>query len=137
MLCLISLARAEVTREQAKELLLAAAGGAAIDREMAVYLTSEPLEAGASIEPFINEGDPVVLTEATWFGWIDDNPSAFFSHRTRFVFIRVSDGAVTVVNQEWWPEVDEEPPFAEDETDADPSLIVQSTRHEVEPEAGE
>lgn len=127
------LLRADLTREEAKVIMMSVAGKGAIDREIAVYLTMNPLAAGAEVEPFLNEGDPVKLTAATWFGWIDDEPSAFFSHRVRFVYIRASDGEVTVVNHEWWPEVDGDPPFAEQEIKAKPDLVLLSSRHEVDP----
>jgi hypothetical protein len=43
------------------------------------------------------------ISEKTWFFWIDDAPAALFAHPTRFVFVQASSGEVTVVDEDWWP----------------------------------
>lgn len=124
---------ADLTREEAKAALLKVVGNLGQDREVSIYLTATTLPAGSSIEPFINEGDPQILPAVTWFGWIDDNPNALFSHRTRFVYINASDGAVTVVNHEWWPELNGESIFSEVQITATPGLVIVCPRRERQP----
>ena len=69
------------------------------------------------------------MTAPTWFCWIDDDPTAFFEHRTRYVFIDVATGDVDVVVEGWWPELNGSPLFMTDAEWEDPDLVIYSCIH--------
>ena len=46
----------------------------------------------------------------------------------RYVYIDVRTGATEVIVQEWFPMVNEENPWGDEEVEADPSLVVFTTR---------
>lgn len=120
--------RADITREQAIDIVNDIVSPATLDHEARAFLTLAPLEIGDRIEPFDEPDRGTTLTARSWFAWIDDDPEAFFAHKVRFVFIDASTGAVRVEAQRWWPEVNGEPPFSRDAVAANPLLRIFSTR---------
>lgn len=120
--------RADITREQAIEIVNGVVSPATLDHEARAFLTLTPLNIGDRIEPFDEADRGTTLTAATWFAWIDDDPEAFFAHKVRFVFIDAVTGDTKVEVHEWWPEVNGEPPFSRDVVAANPELQIFSTR---------
>ena len=138
--------RADLTREEAVEIMLKLVTPETLTRDLDSYLTAAPLVAGDVVTPFVEDERARTLTKATWFGWIDDNPDAFFTHKVRYVYIDATTGATEVIVQEWFPMVNEENPWGDEEVAADPSLLVFTSRNgdpdlepdpDPEPEEGE
>jgi hypothetical protein len=120
--------RADITRDDAIDVVYRLLSPATLDHEAAAYLTMTPLPAGTQIVPFGDENRAVTLTSSVWFAWIDDQPDAFFTHRVRYVFIDVATGKPTSVAQRWWPEVNGVPVFSSAAVQAQPALRIFSTR---------
>lgn len=79
-----------------------------LDHDVIVFALPTPLQPGDRIGPYTRPGrlEPAPLRtieRETWFYWIDDAPSARFSHPTRFVFVDAETGAVEVESHDWWP----------------------------------
>ncbi|MFN0127447.1 MAG: hypothetical protein ACKV19_12255 [Verrucomicrobiales bacterium] len=119
---------AEVTREQAIDILHRVLSPTTLKREAVAYLTLEPLKVGDTVVPFAEEARAFTVTNRAWFGYIDDDPSAFFAHSVRFVYIDLETGAAKVVVQEWWPEINGAALFSRDAVKAKPELRIFSTR---------
>ncbi len=125
------LAFADVSREQAREIMLALSGPSGA-RPFAVFLSADPLPSGTVVAPFVGDHEETLMS-GTWFGWIDDHPFAFFAHPTRFVYIDAANGTTRVVAHEWWPEVDGVFPFSEEAIELDAELVIISVRRLTDP----
>ncbi len=68
-----------------------------------------PLPEAATHLPYITSETTTILSEATWFFWVDDVPFAEFIHPTRFVFIDATTGVPTVAAEQWPPYINGEP----------------------------
>jgi hypothetical protein len=121
-------AAAEITREQAVETILKILIPATLKGDATAYLTAAPLQAGDVVRPF-QDGRAKTIQAPTWFAYIDDEPFAFFTHSTRFVSIDVATGKTTIEVQEWWPMVNGTALFSQTQVDANPGLLVFSTRN--------
>jgi len=119
---------ADVTREEAIDIVNGVISPATLDHEARAFLTMTPLAPGAVVAPFDEPTRAKTITAPTWFAYIDDEPDAFFAHKVRYVFIDAASGAVTVVAQQWWPEVDGATPFSRDAVAALPALRIFSSR---------
>lgn len=129
MLLLSSMSlHADISREEAIDIVNDIVSPATLDHEARAFLTMTPLVSGSRIEPFDEPDRDTTLTAATWFAYIDDEPDAFFAHKVRFVFIDAATGKVTVKVQQWWPEIDGDPPFSRAAVAATPELRIFSTR---------
>ena len=122
--------RAEIDRNQATDILHRVLSPTTLKREAIAYLSLAPLGTGDKVVPFGDESRTFTATTSVWFGYIDVDPAAFFSHQVRYVFIDVQSGQARVVIQEWWPEVNGVPIFSRDAVKARPELRVFSTRDE-------
>jgi hypothetical protein len=79
-----------------------------LEHPLIVFALPDPLSPGSEIGPYNLFGsephpDPTLITEETWFFWIDDAPVASFSHTSRFVLISQENGQVTLSEEDWWP----------------------------------
>jgi len=79
-----------------------------LDHPLIVFKLEEPLQPGDVIGAYLMDGyEPVpeqkTIEAETWFFWIDDFPSAEYVHPTRFVFVDVESGVITVQQEMWWP----------------------------------
>ncbi|GMV41986.1 MAG: hypothetical protein AMXMBFR64_37020 [Myxococcales bacterium] len=79
-----------------------------LDHDVIVFALPVPLRPGDRIGPYTqpgrSEGVPArTIERETWFYWIDDAPSARFSHPTRYVFVDAETGAIGVESHAWWP----------------------------------
>lgn len=90
-----------------------------LDHFLIAYTLGAPLPVGSEVSPYapspLPEGvtslphlQPQELESSMWFFWIDDDPLARFTHPTRYVFIDVESGDLSVEEQGWWPMVDGE-----------------------------
>jgi len=70
-----------------------------------------------------------ILTKPIWFGWVDDDPQAFFEHETRYVFIDARTGEYTIETYNWWPVVNGESLWMNDEEKENPDVLIFSTIH--------
>lgn len=104
------------------------------ERPVTAWLGRVPTPTGVEVWPWNDPGGKHTLGAVSWFAWIDDDPKAFFEHDTRFVFIDVVTGAVTVHASEWWPVVDGTSVWMDDEAWNDREVIVYSEVHEEEEE---
>jgi hypothetical protein len=71
----------------------------------------DPLSAGDTIEAYhpaeMPDPDATLAAEGdAWFFWIDDAPGAQFDHPSRFVLVDRETGEVTTVDSRWWPVLD-------------------------------
>lgn len=83
--------------------------------QVVAFKFDAPLAAGARIsaylpDPLPDDAQPAecatdvrVLERPTWFFWVDDAPSAMFSHPSRFVLIDPKTDAVLAVSTHGWP----------------------------------
>jgi hypothetical protein len=117
-----------LTREEAVEIMLKLVSPETLTRDLESYLTVAPLVVGDVVEPFGDTERALTLTKSVWFGWIDDRPDTFFTHKVRYVYIDLATGATEVVLQRWFPMVNDENLWGDVEVEADPTLIVFTTR---------
>lgn len=90
------------TRDQAIELLMdSVIGPSSSDTRISAFMLSNVLQPGDIISS--EDGTDYQITNNTWFIFIDDDPSSWYSHPTRYVFIDARDGSYNVVNQNWPP----------------------------------
>lgn len=121
-------AAADIDRAQAIDILHKVISPTNLKREVAGYLSLAPLSPGDKVVPFGDESRAFTVTTPVWFGYIDDDPSAFFVHNVRYVYIDAVTGKSRVVLQEWWPQVNDFALFSRDAVKAKPELRVFSTR---------
>ncbi|HVS04477.1 MAG TPA: hypothetical protein VMT16_17070 [Thermoanaerobaculia bacterium] len=86
------------------------------------------LQPGQAVEPFEQPEARREVGAPTWFGWIDDDPYAFFAHPGRFVFVDAASGEVEVVPVSWWPLLDGESLWMDDAAQADLEVRVYVER---------
>ena len=105
-------AAANEVRNAARAALLANAPDSEDVRLHGPYL----LPAGTSVSPpYVPAGPPVryprVLSQSTWFAWVDDQPAALFAHPVRYVEFPASQAATafsaqaTTTNMLYYPAV--------------------------------
>jgi len=56
-----------------------------------------------------------VIKSESWFFWIEDEPYAYFSHSSRFVLVNIDSGKISSSEESWWPMLNGEALWAEDE----------------------
>ena len=69
------------------------------------------------------------IASPTWFSWINDDPQAFFSHPTRYLFIDATTGQTEVRPADWWPVLNGTPLWMSDEEWTDEALVIYSEVH--------
>jgi PKD repeat protein len=70
---------------------------------ISAYMLSKPLQSGDTVTSEI--GNQYPIQGNTWFVFIDDQPQAFFSHDTRYVFIDAQTGDYEIKPESWPPEI--------------------------------
>lgn len=68
------------------------------------YMMPEPLGKEDEIAPAEGESSYTPGGDY-WFIYADEDPYAQFEHKTKFIFVDVASGEMTVEDQTWWPEV--------------------------------
>jgi len=119
-------------RQQAIEIAVNIISPATIDRNVTAFMPMAPLQPGDVIHPFMEEERARTITAPTWFCWIDDDSQSFFGHDTRYVFIDATTGAVEVVVEKWWPELNGQSLFMSDAEWDDLQLVIYSSIHLIE-----
>jgi hypothetical protein len=74
---------------------------AADDSRISAFMPSQPLVKGDVVTS--EDGNDYPIEQNTWFIFIDDNPQAFYTHATRYVFIDAKTGSYDVSSQSWPP----------------------------------
>jgi hypothetical protein len=120
---------ADVSRELAADTVMKILIPATLQGDATVYLSAAPLKPGDIVRPFESKDGSTTIQTATWFAYIDDEPFTFFTHPTRFVYIEAATGKITVEVQGWWPLVNNVAPFTQTAVEANPSLLIFSTRN--------
>jgi len=105
---------------------------AALDHPVIVFGLQDPIGPDddlslPDIEGYEPSQVPTAPDSPSWFFWIEDAPGALFVHPTRFVLVRRSDGALTVQDQEWWPVLNGEPQWTDDQAYWDAANWVYSS----------
>jgi hypothetical protein len=99
-----------------------------LDHRATAFLGLVPLKPGDVVQPF-RDGAPERITKPTWFGWVDDDPQAFFEHPTRYVFIDLASGAVAIESQPWWPVLNGASLWMSEAEWRDTTLLIYSDIH--------
>ena len=101
-----------ITREEAISIVMEEViSPNSLDHDVLAFLGIEPLKSGDQINTAFEETEAIKIDTPTWFAWIDDDPAAEFAHTTRYVFVDATNGAVNVLEREWWPLVNDEEIF--------------------------
>jgi len=79
-----------------------------LDHDILAFLSIDPLKSGDRVNEASEDTEAINIDTLTWFAWINDDPTAEFAHTTRYVFVDAMDGAVNVLEREWWPLVNDE-----------------------------
>jgi hypothetical protein len=96
-----------------------------LDHAARVFLGMSALRRGDRVRPFY-DGAERTLDRPTWFAWVDDEPQAFFSHPTRYVFVDAYTGRLNVTSEDWWPVVNDVPLWMSDKEWTDKDLVIYS-----------
>jgi hypothetical protein len=97
-----------------------------LNHYVSAYLPMELTPPGTKIKAFFDDDGIRTIENYSWFGWINDDPQAFFQHNTRFVFIDASSRKYEVVNHNWWPVVDDVSLWMSDEEKSNPEVLIYS-----------
>lgn len=100
-----------------------------LDHDVIAFLDDQPLNPGDTVTVFYEEGGTYVMDSPTWFVWIDDDPLAEFAHETRYVFVDEQTGSIDIHVEEWWPQLNGEVLWAEQEDMENPVDVIYSTVH--------
>jgi hypothetical protein len=93
------------------------------------FLVKKPFKPGDDLWAFTQKEQKMSIKQTSWFAWINDAPQAFFAHDTRFVFLDVTTGEVTVQTKRWWPVHNGTSLFMDDASLTDEELVIYSTVH--------
>lgn len=118
-----------VTRDQAIRKLYDIIKPSTLDHSVMAFLSVTALDTGDVIHPWDQPGRQRTLTGPTWFGWIDDDPRAFFEHNTRYVLIDAVTGTADVRIEGWWPVVNGTSIFMSDAEWSNENIVVYSCLH--------
>jgi len=118
----------QITRDQAAEIVKKVVSPGTHKNDFSAYLTLSPLPSGTTIKSFGSDAPAITLTNAAWFGYIDDAPFSLFTHPTRFVLVDAQTGATEVKAEEWWPLVNGINPFRQAAVVQSPTLFLFSSR---------
>ena len=102
-----------------------------LDHELIVFGWPEPLTMEDELHPYAVEnltlsGESIPVDQDAWLFWIEDVPAALFKHHTRFVLVDVETGEFSSSVQDWWPVLNGESLFVDDETYWDESIWIYS-----------
>lgn len=75
-------------------------------------MPSEPLEKGDIVSS--ESGEEYLISDSTWFIFVDDNPGAFFAHDCRYIFMDANTMSWDVVDESWPPEINDVSMWDED-----------------------
>jgi hypothetical protein len=103
-----------------------------------VFGLQEALKPGDVVHAYQKEGfepfpEPVTIEEETWFFWIDEAPGGMFAHPTRFVYLTLANGKLSVTEEQWWPVLNGRGLWLEDEEYWDEANWIYSNREEGAP----
>jgi hypothetical protein len=119
-----------ITREEAIDIIIKKVlVPQTLDHKVTVFLGMHETPTGSVVRPFKGEDEKRTLNTPTWFGWINDNPQAFFEHETRFVYIDAVTGHYEVSSEKWWPVVDGESLWMGEEEKDNPAVLIYSDIH--------
>ncbi len=119
-----------ITREEAIDILIKQVlVPQTLDHKVTVFLGMNITPEGSDIWPYKEKEDLRTLNAPVWFGWINDNPQAFFEHETRFVFIDAKSGKYEVINKHWWPVVNGKSLWMSEEEKETPAVLIYSDIH--------
>ena len=100
----VSALPAAIGKDKAIEILLSEIEKPADSyQRISAFMLSQPLRNGDVVKPEIGSQYPI--SKDTWFIFIDDEPEAFYSHKTRYVFIDAQTGSYEIKNEHWPPEI--------------------------------
>ena len=100
-----------------------------VEGRVAVFGLKKPLAKGTRVESFPSGGAADEVMEDAYFFWVDDHAGSLFAHATRYVFVGVADGKVTVLEHAMWPVIDGKAVFGEGKRDSLPEgadLVFES-----------
>jgi len=121
---------AEITRQEAIDIIIKKViVPPTLNHDVMAFLAMIPVDSATSYYPYANEDLEKILTKPIWFGWVDDDPQAFFEHETRYVFIDARTGEYTIETYNWWPVVNGESLWMNDEEKENPDVLIFSTIH--------
>jgi len=120
----------EITRPQAIDIIIKKViVPPTLDHDATAYLGMEPIDSGVVISSYNKDEMERTNERRVWFGWINDEPQAFFEHPTRYVFIDARTGDYTIEIYNWWPVVNGESLWMSDEELENPDVLIYSTVH--------
>jgi hypothetical protein len=120
----------EITRQEAIDIIIKKViVPPTLDHDVAAYLGMEPIDSGVVISSYNKDEMERTNERRVWFGWINDEPQAFFEHPTRYVFIDAKKGDYKWEEWNWWPVVDGESLWMSDEEKENPDVLIFSTVH--------
>jgi len=95
--------RPMITREQAIAIIKAGAiKPDSSSQDLLAFLGREPLAPGDRVQEAFDSTE-TVISEPTWFGWLNDDFTAEFGHPVRFVYVNAYSGSLTIEPREFWP----------------------------------
>ena len=119
-----------ITREEAIDIIIKKVlVPQTLEHKVTAFLGMQVTPTGSVIRSFKGDDEKKILNTPTWFGWINDNPQAFFEHETRFVYIDAVTGNYEVVTERWWPVVDGESLWMSEEEKDNPAVLIYSDIH--------
>ena len=117
----------EITRNEAIDILVnEVIKPNELDHIVYAFTLDEPLQEGDQTSPWLPHPTPKSVqkapypeyrttTENEWFFWIDDSPRARFSHKTRYVYIDAVTAKMDVIEERWWPILNDKAIWCADE----------------------
>jgi hypothetical protein len=124
------LTESKITRQQAIDIMIKKIiVSPTLDHDVTAFLGMNPLESGNVYHPFSYDDLEKRIENPVWFGWINDQPQAFFAHSTRYIFIDAVTGSYKIETYDWWPVVNGESLWMGDEELINPDVLIFSTIH--------
>ena len=120
----------EMTRQEATNIIVhTIITPPTLAHNVSAFLVKEQLRPEDNIWPFSLEENKTTPERNAWFAWLNDDPQAFFSHPTRFVFLDVLTGEIKITDEEWWPVLNGESLFMDDTAWQDADMVIYSDVH--------
>ena len=120
-------AAADLSKEEAVKKVIEKVVLPSSNREtLRAHFWPHPLRPGDVITVFRPDGERWTIKRPKWFVWIDDMPGYGYSHPTRFVFVELGTGAVSVHRGDSWPALNGETLWGFAKEREDPRFIIYS-----------
>ncbi|OGU75825.1 MAG: hypothetical protein A2V93_02510 [Ignavibacteria bacterium RBG_16_34_14] len=100
-----------------------------LDHDVSAFLGMTPVDSGIVYYPYGQDDLEKTIEKPVWFGWINDEPQAFFEHETRYIFIDARTGDYTIETYKWWPVLNGNSLWMNDEEIENPDVLIYSTIH--------